>query len=112
MSKKLTGEQLENAKKAQEEAKQLLGDKKAFEDAFEQVFKEYDDNKDGQIDTLEYMTFRQNMLTKAGRKAYNFPNILMNFERADKDRSGNIDKVEYKKEFTKRLREFVNTRLD
>ena len=111
MSHKLTPEQLEKAKEAQKEAKELLNNKEEFDKAFDEAFDAYDKNKDGQIDVLEYMTFLQDMLSKAGRKTYDFPNTLMNFERADKDRSGNIDRAEFKKEFCKKLKEFINAKL-
>ena len=51
------------------------------------------------------------MITSMGRKEYSFDVAILNFERADKDQSGAIDKEEFKKEFTKRLREFANSRI-
>ena len=111
MTHKFTEEELENARKAQKEAEILLHDKEKFDKVYDEVFTKYDKNKDGHIDVLEYMDFLGDMLAKSGRKAYNFPTTLLNFERADKDKNGNIEKEEFKKEFTKRLKDFVNNKI-
>jgi hypothetical protein len=42
-----------------------------------------------------------------GRKCYNIANMTMQWERADKDKNGEITKDEFKKEFTKRMNEFA-----
>ena len=42
-----------------------------------------------------------------GRKPYNIANTTMQWERADKDKNGEINKEEFKKEFTKRIKEFA-----
>ena len=47
------------------------------------------------------------MLLSMGRTKVQAQLIYTYFERADKDNSGEIDKDEFKKEFKKRLREFV-----
>ena len=108
---KLSGKQLEQAKEAQQEAKLLIADKKRFDKAFEETFKKDDTNKDGTIDLKEYISFLQNMLQSMGRKNYNLPTTMLNFDRADKDKDGQIDKEEFKKEFLKRMKEFADAKL-
>ena len=43
-----------------------------------------------------------------GRKCYNIANVTMHWDRADRDKNGEIDKDEFKKEFMKRMNEFAN----
>ena len=93
---------------AKDEAKRLLNDPKAFDEAYDKCFAKYDTNKDGNIDLAEYLPFLQDMLTQMGRKQYNFKTSAYNFEKADKDSNGQISKEEFKKEFRKRLRDFSN----
>lgn len=111
MSRKLSQKEVENVKKAQTDAKNLLSDRRAFNKRFDEIFQKYDKNKDGSIDLTEYIPFLKDMITSMGRKEYSFDVAILNFERADKDQSGAIDKEEFKKEFTKRLREFANSRI-
>ena len=44
-----------------------------------------------------------------GGKKINLSRMMLNFDRADKDKSGSIDKEEFKKELRKRLKEFVDS---
>ena len=111
MSLKLNKEQLAEVKKAQSEAKKLLIDKAAFEEAFEKCFSKYDRNRDGHINMGEYVDFLNDLLSQRGRKNYDLPVAMLNFERADKDGDGNISKAEFKKEFLKRIREFASLRI-
>ena len=59
----------------------------------------------------EYLEFLNDMITKSGRKKYDLQVVMLNFERADKDGDGKISKPEFKKEFTKRIREFASRRI-
>ena len=108
---KLSADQLQHVKEAQQHAKKLIIDKKLFDKAFEETFKKYDTNKDGTIDLKEYISFLQNMLTTMGRKSYTLPTTMLNFDRADKDKDGQISKEEFKKEFLKRMREFADAKI-
>ena len=51
------------------------------------------------------------MIASMGRQRYSIPNIIMNFERSDKDKNGQIDKEEFKKEFKKRVKEFIEIKV-
>ena len=104
MTSKKLDEELQVIKEAQEKASVLLKDKKAFDETFDKIFQTFDANKDGSIGAGEYAQFFQLMV---GGKKLNFSRILLNFDRADKDKDGNIDKEEFKKEVLKRLKEFV-----
>ena len=108
---KLDPESKEELLKVQETAKKMLTDMKEFDIAFEKVFAKYDTNNDGTIEMTEYIDFLKQMLTLSGLKAYNLMKIKDDFERADKDNNGKIDKAEFKKEFLKRLRTFVGRKL-
>ena len=44
-----------------------------------------------------------------GGKKVNLSRMMLNFDRADKDKDGSIDKAEFKKEVKKRLKEFIET---
>lgn len=103
MSSKNLDEELRVLEECKKKARQLLSDKKAFEETFEKVFQTFDANKDGSIGAGEYAEFFQLML---GQKNVN--RMMMNFDRADKDKDGSIDKEEFKKELRKRLKEFVD----
>ena len=91
-------------KEAQERASNLLKDNKAFNDAFDKIFKAFDKNKDGTIGAGEYAEFFKLMV---GGKKLNLSRMMLNFDRADKDKDGSIDKEEFRKEVKKRLKEFV-----
>ena len=104
---KLTEEQKKEMKEEQEHAKTMLNNEKEFNRVFEETFNEYDKNKDGVIDFIEYNEFLKQFLIKMGRKPYNIANTTMQWERADKDKNGEINKEEFKKEFTKRIKEFA-----
>ena len=104
---KLTEEQKKAILAEKEHCKELLKDKEKFNQAFEETFSHYDKNKDDIIDFVEYNEFLQNFLHKMGRKGYNMANMTMQWERADKDKNGEITKDEFRKEFTKRLNEFA-----
>ena len=105
MSSKKLDEELTVIKEAQDKASSLLKDEKAFNETFEKVFKTFDANKDGTIGAGEYAEFFRLML---GGKKLNLQRMMMNFDRADKDKDGSIDKDEFKKELKKRLKEFVD----
>ena len=111
MRTNLTEAQRKEIREAQVHAKKLYNDEKLFNAEFERVFKTYDTNRDNFIDLDEYIPFLQNMLSSMGRQTYSIPNIIMNFERSDKDKNGQIDKQEFKKEFRKRLKEFVELKV-
>ena len=104
---KLSEERKKEIQEDKEHAKQLLKDQVAFDKAFEESFNHYDKNKDGIIDFIEYNELLQNFLARMGRKCYNIANMEMQWERADKDKNGEITKEEFKKEFTKRMKEFA-----
>ena len=106
MSKKNLNEELLVIKEAQEHASNLLKDNKAFEETFEKIFKTFDTNKDGTIGAGEYAEFFHLMI---GGKKVNLSRMMLNFDRADKDKDGSIDKAEFKKEVKKRLKEFIET---
>ena len=108
MSKKLTEEQKKAIEEDKKHCQKLLKNQAAFDKAFEETFNNYDKNKDGIIDFVEYNEFLQNFLARMGRKCYNIANTTMQWERADKDKNGEITKDEFKKEFTKRMNEFAN----
>ena len=105
MSSKNLEEELKVIGEAQENASKLLKDEKAFNESFEKIFKLFDANKDGSIGAGEYAEFFQLMV--ANGKKMNLSRMMINFERADKDKDGSIDKEEFKKELKKRLKEFV-----
>lgn len=105
MSSKNLDEELRIIKEAQEKASTLLKDGKAFDETFDKIFKTFDANKDGTIGAGEYAEFFQLMV---GGKKVNLSRMMMNFDRADKDKDGSIDKEEFKKELKKRLKEFVD----
>ena len=111
MRKNLSDAQKKEIREAQAEAKKLFDDKKLFDQEFERIFKTYDKNRDNFIDLDEYIPFLQDMLTSMGRQTYTIPNIIMNFERSDKDNNGQIDKEEFKKEFKKRVKEFIELKV-
>ena len=92
---------------AQADAKKLLQDPVQFDKRFEELFNKYDKNKDGNIGFNEYQNFITEMLISMGRTKVQVQLIYTYFERADKDNSGEIEREEFKKEFKKRLREFV-----
>ena len=104
---KLSEERKKEIQEDKEHAQHLLKDQAAFDKAFEESFNFYDKNKDGIIDFVEYNEFLQNFLARMGRKCYNIANMTMHWERADKDKNGEITKEESKKEFTKRMKEFA-----
>lgn len=105
MSSKNLNEEMRVINEAKEKAKILLKDKKAYDDTFEKIFKTFDANRDGSIGAGEYAEFFQLML---GGKKMNLSRMMLNFDRADKDKNGSIDKEEFKKEVFKRLKEFVD----
>lgn len=105
---KLTPEQKQQIDEAKKEAKELINNPKLLDQHFEEVFKKYDTNHDNTIDLKEYVGFLNSMLNSMGRKSYSLQNCMMNFDRADKDKNGAIDKAEFKKEFIKRLKEFAS----
>ena len=104
---KLTEEQKKAIQEDKAHAKEILKNQAEFDKAFEDAFKTYDKNKDGIIDFIEYNEFLQHFLSRMGRKCYNIANTTMQWERADKDKNGEITKDEFKKEFTKRMKEFA-----
>ena len=105
MSSKNLNEEMRVINEAKEKAKILLKDKKAYDDTFEKIFKTFDANRDGSIGAGEYAEFFQLML---GGKKMDLSRMMLNFDRADKDKNGSIDKEEFKKEVFKRLKEFVD----
>ena len=107
MSKKVSDEERKHLLLAQADAKKLLQDPVALDKKFEELYSKYDKNHDGNIAFNEYQNFITDMLLSMGRTKVQVQLIYTYFERADKDNSGEIDKDEFKKEFKKRLREFV-----
>ena len=105
MSKVIDKELLEKAKL---KAKELLEDEKKFNDHFEETFKKYDTNNNGTIDLGEYVEFLTDLLNESGRKEFCIQMAALKFDYADKDRSGAIEKKEFKNELKNRLREIVN----
>ena len=105
---KLTPDQLKAIKEAQDNANILLRDSSSFDKAFEELFPKFDKNKDKTIGMGEYLEFINGMLSAAGKKKMDLPVVMLNFDRADKDGDGYIDKEEFKKELKKRLNEFVS----
>ena len=100
-------EELKVIKEAQENASKLLKDENAFNDTFEKIFKAFDKNKDGTIGAAEYSEFFQLMV---GGKKLNLSRMMLNFDRADKDKDGSIDKKEFKSEVKKKLNEFIQNK--
>ena len=111
MKTKLSDQEKKDIREAQAEAKKIFNDKKLFDEEFERILKIYDKNKDNCIDLDEYIPFLQDMIASMGRQRYSIPNIIMNFERSDKDKNGQIDKEEFKKEFKKRVKEFIEIKV-
>ena len=107
MSKKVSEEERMHLLQSQADAKKLLQDPAALDKKFEELYSKYDKNHDGNIAFNEYQNFITDMLVSMGRTKVQVQLIYTYFERADKDSSGEIDKEEFKKEFKKRLREFV-----
>ena len=104
---KLSEERKKEIEEDKAHCKALLKNQEEFNRVFEETFNHYDKNKDGIIDFVEYNEFLQNFLHRMGRKCYNIANMTMQWERADKDKNGEITKDEFKKEFTKRMKEFA-----
>ena len=105
MSKVINKELLEQAKI---KAKELLEDEKKFNQHFEETFKKYDSDNSGTIEIGEYIEFLTNMLNESGRKEFGIQMAALKFDYADKDRSGRIEKKEFKNELKNRLKEIVN----
>ena len=108
-SKYLNPEDLKVIEEAKSKAETLLKNPKAFDEEYEKIFKTFDKNRDGTIGEGEYTQFFNLMLGTNNK--INLSRILMNFDRADKDKNGSIDKNEFKKEVLKRLNEFVQTQV-
>ena len=106
MSKELSHEDRQSILQAQEDAKKLLQEPLLFDKRFEELFSKYDTNKDGQIGFQEYQQFITDMLISMGRTKVQSKLIFNYFDKADIDKSGEIEKEEFRKEFKKRLREF------
>ena len=111
MSTKFSPDQVKIIKDAQHEAEKLLENKDAFDLKFEQIFKKFDQNKDGFIGLSEYVQFLNIMLSQAGKSTASLSVAMLNFDRADSDKNGNIDKIEFKKEVKKKLTEFVRRKV-
>ena len=106
MKKNLTEDQKRHILDIQRDAKELLADPKRFNEKFETLFSKYDKNRDGTIEFNEYQEFMKEMLIGMGRTKIQPTLIYSYFERADSDKSGQIEKEEFRKEVKKRLREF------
>ena len=104
-------DQVKIIKEAQQEAEKLLENNDAFDKRFEEIFKKFDQNKDGSIGLSEYVQFLNIMLSQAGKSTASLSVAMLNFDRADKDKDGNIDKHEFKKEVKKKLTEFVRRKV-
>lgn len=107
-----TEEQTKVIKEAQANAEELLKDKKKFDEKFDEIFKKFDRNKDKTIGLSEYVQFLNTMLSTPGKpKNVDLSVAMLNFDRADKDKNGDIDEHEFKKEVYKRLNEFVRRKV-
>ncbi len=100
---------IKDPKEAKEAAKAILADPKKFDQEFEKIFKKYDKNFDKHIDEGEYFNFLNELLVSFGKKPFNFNAIMMQFERADKNKDGAISKEEFKVEVKKKLTSFANS---
>jgi Ca2+-binding EF-hand superfamily protein len=96
-------------KEAKDAAKALLADQDKFDKEFEKIFKKYDTNLDKHIDEGEYYHFVNDLLKAFGRKPFNFNAVLMNFERADKNKDASISKDEFKVELKKKLNSYASS---
>lgn len=56
----------------------------------------------------EYINFINAMFTANGKQNMDLPNVMINFDRADKDHDRSISKSEFKKELKKRLNELAS----
>ena len=61
---------------------------------------------DQHIDQGEYYYFLNDLLKAFGRKPFNFNAVLMNFDRADKNKDESISKDEFKVELKKKLNSY------
>ena len=84
-------------------ARDLLHDRKKFQEVFEKVFRERDRNSDMKINELEYVDFINHMLREFGKKPLNLSVVRNQFHSADKNR----DKVISKEEFENQLRSLL-----
>ena len=107
MTSTYTDDQVNLMKEVQEEANKLLKDKKAFNAKFDEIFAKFDKNKDGNIGLAEYVQFFNSLLVSAKKKTADLSVVMLNFDRADKNKDGEISKEEFKKEVIKRLNEFI-----
>ena len=89
-------------------AKKLLENEEKFNKVFEMTFKKCDCNKDKKIDDTEYFNFINRMVTDFGLKPLDFSQVEAEFKKADKDKSGSIDKEELKQELRKKLEYFAS----
>lgn len=110
MATKTSQEQMKLIKDAQDHASFLLKNTTEFNKVFEEIFKKFDNNRDGSIGMSEYMAFLKCIFSASG-KNLDLNIVMRNFDHADKDKDGNIDKEEFKKELRKRLQEFANKRV-
>ena len=101
----------EDLLKVKNDAIELLNDQDKFDEKFEEVFVKYDKNKDGKINFAEYGAFVDDFFEAMGRKkpSHNVDETL--FNKADKDRSGAIDKEEFKVDFKKRMNRLAGLKV-
>ena len=86
-----------------EAAKKLLADDKKFDQIFERTFKKCDKNFDKKIDDFEYFNFLNQMVQDFGLKPLEFDEVKNEFQKADVNNDGSINKDEFKAELKKKL---------
>ena len=91
-----------------EAAKKLLADDKKFDQIFERTFKKCDKNFDKKIDDFEYFNFLNQMVQDFGLKPLTFDEVTKEFQKADTNKDGKINKEEFKGELKKKLEFYAN----
>ena len=89
-------------------AKKLLEDPVKFDKTLERIFKRSDKNFDRKIDDFEYFNIINQMVKDFGLKPLDFNEVKKEFEKADENRDGTINKEEFKIELKKKLEFYAN----